>query len=89
MLFPLRDAVLGMFFRGMVFGFFGGLVLILLFYWSRGKYGPLAALRPIGFVYFLAGLEIGVALIGAIVILGLHTWHGAEQRFFDQSKHGT
>jgi hypothetical protein len=89
MLFPLRDAVWGMFFRGMVFGFFGGLVLILLFYWSSGKYGPLAALRPIGFVYFLIGLEIGVALIGAIVILGLHTWHGAEQRLLDQSKHGT
>ncbi len=52
MLFPLSDGVWGMFFRGMVFGFSGGLVLILLFLWSSGKYGALAALRPIGFVYF-------------------------------------
>jgi hypothetical protein len=67
MLFPLSDGVWVMLFRGMVFGLFGGLVLILLFLWSSGKYGALAALRPIGFVYFLAGLEIGIALIGAIV----------------------
>ena len=52
MLFPLSDGVWGMFFRGMVFGFSGGLVLILLFLWSSGTYGALAALRPIGFVYF-------------------------------------
>ena len=84
MLFPLSDAVWGVFFRGMVFGFFGGLVLILLFLWSSRKYG-----RPIGFVYFLAGLEIGIALIGAIVFLGLHALHGSEQRFFYQSKPGT
>jgi hypothetical protein len=84
MLFPLSDAVWGVFLRGMVFGFFGGLVLILLFLWSGGKYG-----RPIGFVYFLAGLEIGIALIGAIVFLGLHALHVSDQRFFDQSKRGT
>ena len=84
MLFPL-----GIFFRGMVFGFFGGLVLILLFYWSSGKYGHLAMGQPIRFVYFLVGVEIGIALIGAIVFLGLHAWHGSAQRFFDQSKHCT
>src|SRR5882762_4045103 len=37
MLFPLSDGVWAMFFRGMAFGFFGGLVLILLFFWSSGK----------------------------------------------------
>ena len=71
MLFPLSDGVWVMFFRGMVFGFFGGLVLILLFFWSSGKYGALAAAKPIGFVYFLAGLEIGIALIGTAVFAGL------------------
>jgi hypothetical protein len=59
MLFPLSDGVCVVFFRGMVFGFIGGLVLILLFFWSSGKYGALAVARPIGFVYFLAGLARG------------------------------
>ena len=59
------------------------------FLWGSGKYGALVAVRPIGFVYFVAGLEIGIALIGAIVFLGLHAWHGWGQRLLDQSKHGT
>jgi hypothetical protein len=88
MLFPLSDGVWVMFFRGMVFGFFGGLVLILLFLWSGGKYGALAAVRPIGLVYFLAGLEIGIALIGALVFLGLNALHGWGHRMIDQSKRG-
>jgi hypothetical protein len=83
MLFPLSDAVWGVFLRGIVIGFFGGFVLILLFLWSGGKYG-----RPIGFVYFLAGLEIGIALIGAIVFLGLNAFHDWGQRQFEKSKHG-
>jgi len=66
---PLSDAVWVMFFRGMVFGFFGGLVLILLFFWS-GKYGGLAAARPICFLYFLAGVEVGIAVIGMVVFAG-------------------
>jgi hypothetical protein len=41
MLFPLSDAVWGMFFRGIVYGFLAGIVLIVLFLWS-GKYGALA-----------------------------------------------
>jgi len=60
---PLSDGVWVVFCRGIVFGFLAGLVLIVLFLWS-GKYGALAAVRPIGFVYFVAGLEIGIALIG-------------------------
>ncbi len=88
MLFPLSDGVWGVFFRGMVLGFFGGLVLILLFFWSSGKYGALVAARPIGFVYFLAGLEVGIALVGAIVFLGLNALQGWGHRMFDQSKRG-
>lgn len=88
MLFPLGDGVWVVFFRGMVFGFIGGLVLILLFLWSSGKYGALAAARPISFVYFLAGLEVGIALIGAIVFLGLTALHGWGHRMTDQSKGG-
>jgi hypothetical protein len=80
MLFPLSDGVWVMFFRGVVFGFIGGLVLILLFLWSSGKYGALAAARPIGFVYFLAGLEVGIAFIGTIVFLGLNALRGWGHR---------
>ena len=87
MLFPLSDAVWGMFFRGIVYGFLAGIVLTILFLWS-GKYGALAGVKPIGFVYFLAGLEIGIALIGAIVFLGLHAWHDWGHRMTDQSKRG-
>jgi hypothetical protein len=89
MFFPLSDAVWGMFFRGVVFGFFGGIVLILLFIWGSGKYGALAALKPIGFVYFLAGLEIGIALIGGIVFLGLHALQNWRHHMIDQSKQGS
>ena len=85
MLFPLSDAVWGMFFRGIVYGFLAGIVLVVLFLWSE-KYGALAGVRPIGFVYFVAGLQIGIALIGAIVFLGLQAWHGWGQRMLDQSK---
>jgi hypothetical protein len=84
MLFPLSDGVWGVFFRGMVFGFFGGVVLILLFLWSSGKYGALAAVRPIGFVdLFLAGLEVGIALIGAIVFFGLNALRAWGHRMVD------
>jgi hypothetical protein len=42
---------------------------------GSGKYGSLAGIRPIGFLYFLAGLEIGIALIGAIAFFGLQAFH--------------
>jgi hypothetical protein len=87
MLFPLSDLVWGMFFRGIVYGFLAGIVLIVVFLWS-GRYGALAGMKPVGFVYFLAGLEIGIALIGAIAFLGLHALHDWGQRALDQSKNG-
>jgi hypothetical protein len=86
-MFPLSDLVWAMFFRGIVYGFLAGIVLIVLFLWSP-KYGALAGVKPIGFVYFLAGLEIGIALIGAIVFLGLNVLHSWGQPPLDQSKHG-
>jgi len=46
------------------------------------------AARPIGFVYFLAGLEVGIALIGAIVFLGLNALQGWGHRMTNQSKRG-
>jgi hypothetical protein len=88
MLFPLSDAVWGMFFRGIVFGFSAGFVLILLFLRGTGKYGALATARPIGFVYFLAGVEIGIALIGSIAFLGLHALQERLHRMIDQSTRG-
>ena len=65
----------------MLLGFLGGFVLILLFLWGSGKYGALVAARPIGFVYFLAGLEIGMVLIGTIVFLGLNAVAGGSIRW--------
>jgi hypothetical protein len=76
-MFPLSDAVWSMFFRGIVYGFLAGIVLIVPFLWS-GKYGALAGLKPIGFVYFLAGLEVGIALIGAVAYLGLNVLRWAR-----------
>jgi hypothetical protein len=77
------------FFEEMVFGFFGGLVLILLFFWSSGgKYSALAAGKPIGFVYFLAGLEIGIALIGMAVFAGLQAMRIHSQHIMDRLKNG-
>lgn len=81
MLPPLSDGVWAVFFRGMALGFLGGFVLILLFLWGSGKYGALVVVRPIGFVYFLAGLEIGMALIGTIVFLGLNAVTGGSIRW--------
>ena len=86
-MFPLSDLVWGMFFRGMAYGFLAGIVLIIVFLWS-GRHGTLAGLKPIGFVYFLGGLEIGIALIGAIAFLGLHVLNGWARPPLDQSKHG-
>ena len=86
-MFPLSDGVWSVFLRGIGYGFLGGIVLIILFLWS-GKYGALSGLKPIGFVYFLAGLEVGIALIGAIVFFGLNVLHSWSRPPLDESKHG-
>ena len=87
MLFPLKDLVWSMFFRGVVYGFLAGIVLIVLFLRS-GKYGGLVAGKPIGFVYFLAGLEIGIALIGMAVFAGLQAMRIHSQHMMDRLKNG-
>ena len=79
------DGIWIVFFRGIIFGFLGDIVLIVLFLGS-GKYGSLAGIRPIGFLYFLAGLEIGIALIGAIAFFGLQAFHDWGQRELERSK---
>lgn len=86
-MFPLSDGVWGVFLRGLVYGLFAGIVLIGLFLRSE-KYSGLVAGKPISFLYFLVGLEIGIALIGAIAFSALHAWQGWVQRMFDRSKHG-
>ena len=87
MLLPLSDLVWVVFVRGVVIGFLGGFVLILLFFWTGGRHSRLTWANPIEFLYFLAGLMIGIALIGAIVFLGLNTMH--SRRTIDQSKSGS
>ena len=88
MLLPLSDAVWTMFLRGIAFGFLGGIVLILLFVWTSGKYAQLAWARPLGLVYFLVGVEIGIALIGMIAFLGINALVGGPPQIIDESKHG-
>jgi len=85
---PLSDSVWSIFFRGMVFGVLAGFVLILLFFWSSGKYGALAASRPICFVYFLAGVEVGIAVIGMVAFAGLQAMRIHSQHRIDQLKSG-
>jgi hypothetical protein len=86
-MFPLSDGVWGVFLRGLGYGFFAGIVLIGLFLRSS-KYSGLVAGKPIGSLYFLVGLEIGIALIGTIAFAALHAWQGWGQRMVDQSKPG-
>jgi hypothetical protein len=88
MLFPWGDRVWAAFFRGIVIGFLGRFFLVLRFFWSSGRYRALTVASPIGFAYFLAGLEIGVALIRAIVFRGLNALQGWGHRMIDPSKHG-
>jgi hypothetical protein len=75
MLLPLSDGVWALFFRGMVYGLLAGLFVMLFLLLPVGgfakHYGPLVAARPLGLVYFLAGVEIGIALIGLVVLTGL------------------
>lgn len=94
-MFPLSDLVWSMFFRGIGLGFLGGFVLVALFFLTGGKLTPLTWARPSGLLYFLAGLEIGIALAVGLVFLVFHNLQAAgprtqawAQRMLDQSKHG-
>jgi hypothetical protein len=75
MLLPLSDGVWALFFRGMVYGLLAGLFLVLALLLPVGNfakhYAPLVAARPLGLVYFLAGVEIGIALIVMAVLADL------------------
>jgi hypothetical protein len=48
----------------------------------------LAAARPIGFVYFLAGVEVGIAVIGMVVLAGLQAMRIHSQHILDRMKNG-
>ena len=92
---PLSDGVWSVFFRGIGLGFLVGFVLIVLFFLTGGKYAHLTWARPSGLLYFLAGLEIGIALAVGLVFLVLHNLQAGgprmqawAQRMLDQSKHG-
>ena len=88
MFLPLSDSVWTMFFRGMAFGVLGGLVLILLFCWSSEKYGALVVGKPICLLYFLAGVEIGIAVIGMVVFAGLQGMRMHARHRIDRMKSG-
>ena len=72
MLHSSSDLIWGYFWRGILFGVVGGLVLIVaIFFWDQKFRGGLLLVKPVGLLYFLAGVEIGVALIGGLVFAGL------------------
>lgn len=71
MLPPLDDLVWSHLLRGVAFGFVGGLVLILLFFFTY-KLSGLLAVRPGSLVYVIVGIEIGVALAGTVLFVALH-----------------
>jgi hypothetical protein len=92
---PLSDGVWSVFFRGIGLGFLGGFALIVLFFLTGGKHAHLTWARPSGLLYFLAGLEIGIALAVGLVFIVLHNLQAGgprmqawAQRMLDQSKHG-
>lgn len=76
-----NDMVWSWLLRGVAIG--GGLALILLFLLTY-KYSGLVTLHPGGLVYFLVGVEIGVALVGALAFAGLEAIAASRQRFIDQ-----
>ncbi len=55
---------------------------------EANEYGALAAARPICFVYFLAGVEIGIAVIGTVAFAGLQAMRIHGQHRIDQLKNG-
>jgi hypothetical protein len=79
-------AIWRLFFRGILYGFLGGFALIVLLFFLSSKrdghlmYAHLVA-NPIEFLYFLLGMEIGIALIGLLVFYGFHSLHESARRF--------
>ena len=60
-------------------------MLILLFLLTY-KHAGLVTLRPGSLVYFLVGVEIGVALVRGLVIAGLEVIAASPQRLMDQNR---
>ena len=78
-MYPLSDMVWAMFFRGVLYGVLVGFILVVLLFSPVGSFAKrgipqLVFVRPIGLVYFLVGAEIGIAIIGALLFLGLCAW---------------
>ena len=81
MLPPSSDLIWGYFWRGILFGVIGGLVLIVaIVFWDQKYRGGLLLVKPIGLLYFLAGAELGVALIGGLVFAGLEALGHFQQQ---------
>ena len=86
-------AIWMLFFRGILYGFLGGFALIVLLFFLSSKrdghlmYAHLAA-NPIEFLYFLLGMEIGIALIGVMTLFGLRSFgnwaHRESERMREQ-----
>ena len=78
-MYPLSDMVWAVFFRG---------VFVLLFLplgsFARRGVPQLVFVRPLGLVYFLVGAEVGIAIIGALLFLGLYTWQIHVQRLMEK-----
>jgi len=74
-----------LFLRGIGFGFVFGLIVILLFLLTQESARHLVTTEPYSFLYFVAGVFIGFALIGGLTFRGLHQfgdWNREKTRQF-------
>jgi hypothetical protein len=88
-MYPLSDMVWAVFFRGVIYGVLAGFILVVLLFSPIGSFAKrgipqLVFVRPIGLVYFLVGVELGIAIIGALLFLGLYAWQIHVQRLMEK-----
>jgi len=88
-MYPLHDMVWAVFFRGVIYGLLAAPILIVLLFSPLGSFGKrgipqLVFARPIGLVYFLAGAEVGIAIIGTLLFVGLYAWQIHVQRLMEK-----
>ena len=87
-MYPLSDMVWAVFFRGVFYGVLAGFILVVLLF-SPGSFAKrgipqLVFVRPIGVVCFLVGAEVGIAIIGALLFLGLYGWQMHVHRLMEK-----
>ena len=64
-------------------------ILVVLLFSPIGSFAKrgvpqLVFVRPIDLVYFLVGAEVGIAILGTLVFLGLYAWQMHVQRLMEK-----